>query len=240
MTTKMRQLPITDLARVATMDPPLRREALEQVKDGGGSGSYRPTREKLPDIVNRRPGVFASERASWDIIRKDLIRLSKSDKEENMNLRAARAIYDYCVAEKVQARELVGFPLSFSVGLKLTCWSPALFIYPDRAAVPFFDMRRKYGLTPRAVAFMFSVMHIALRENNPDYDIVELETLRLSNTPSRAVQPISEQGVRLYTYDELEVMVSETHALWVEIQAKRGEERRRSGDKWGKDSLFGE
>jgi hypothetical protein len=240
MTTKMRQLPITDLARVATMDPPLRRAALEQVKEGGGSGSYRPTREKLPDIVNRQPGIFESERAPWDVIKADLARLSKSDKEEKMNLRAGRAIYDYCVAEKVKARELTGYPLSFSVGLKLVCWSPALFVYPDRISIPFFDMRRKYGLTPRAARFMFSVMHIALRENNPDYDIVELEALRLSNTLSRAIQPISGNGLQLYSYDELEVMVAETHALWIEIQSGRRDDRRRSGDKWGRDSLFGD
>lgn len=239
MTTKMRQLPITDLARIATMDPPLRRSALEQVKDGGGSGSYRPTRQKLPDIVNRQPGVFESVRAPWEVIKEDVVRMSKSDTEQKMNVRASRAIFDYCVAEGIQARELVGYSLSFSIGLKLTCWSPALFIYADRVAIPFFDMRRRYGLTPRAVAFMFSAMHIALRENNPDYETVEVEALRLSNTRSRGIQRIFERGITLYSYEQLEIMVAETHALWVEIQTERGEERRRSGDKWGRDTLFG-
>lgn len=238
--TKTRQLPITDLARVATMDRELRPAALEQVKDGGGSGSYRPTREKLPDIVNRQPGVFESSRPPWETIKTDLARLSRSDDEEKMNLRAGRAIYDYCVAENINARELIGFPLSFSVGLKLTCWSPALFVYPDRVSVPFFDMRRKYGLTRDAVRFMFSAMHIALRENNPDYGVVELEVLRLSDSGSRAIRPIAEAGMQLFSYDDLEAMVSETHELWMGIQSKRRDERRRSGDKWGKDTLFGD
>jgi hypothetical protein len=239
MTIKMRQLPITDLARIAVMEPELRRPALEQVKDGGGRGSYAPTREKLPDIVNRQPGVFASTRAPWETIKADIKRLAKTDEEEKMNLRAARAIYDYCVAEHVQARELIGFPLTFSVGLKLTCWSPALFVYPDRIAVPFFDMRRKYALTPEAIRFMFSVMHIALRENNPDYEEVGLESLRLTNTQSRAVHAITQVRLPLFTYDQLESMVGETHELWVEVQSGRHERRRRSGEKWDDDTLFG-
>lgn len=240
MTRKTRQLPITDLARVATMEPSLRRHALQQVKEGGGSGSYRPTREKLPDIVNRKPGIFESTRAPWERVEADLIRLSTSEKEERMNLLAGRAIYDFCVDKKVNARELEGYPLTFSVGLKLTCWSPALFVYPDRIAAPFFDMRRTYRLTREGIRFMFSVMHIALRENNPNYDAIELEILRLSDTASRSIRPIHESGMRLFTYDELETMVAETHQLWIEIQSEREEERRRSGDKWGKDTLFGD
>jgi hypothetical protein len=41
---------------------------------------------------------------------------------------------------------------------------------------------------------MFSVMHIALRENNPDYQQVEQEVLHLTDTSDRAVRVISEKG----------------------------------------------
>src|SRR4051812_26331429 len=93
---KIRPLPITDLARIATMEPSLRLHALRQVKSGGGSGSYEPTRRKLPDIVNRQAGVFPSRRTSWEQIESDISRLSKSDHEERMNKTAAKAIRRYC------------------------------------------------------------------------------------------------------------------------------------------------
>lgn len=235
---KIRLLPITDLARIATMEPSLRLHALRQVKSGGGSGSYEPTRRTLPDIVNRQAGAFSSKPTSWAQIESDLCRLSKSDHEERMNKTAARAIHRYCIENEVEARELEGFPLSFSIGVKLRCWSPALFLYKDRIATPFFDMRRTYRLTRESRRFMFSVMHIALRENNPDYQNVEHEILHLTDTADRGVRVISERGMRLFSYDELEVMVRDTYSLWHSIIDERRDASKRPSDDWD-DGLFG-
>ncbi|WP_123906309.1 hypothetical protein [Sphingorhabdus sp. YGSMI21] len=236
---KIRHLPITDLARIAVMDSELRFPALQQVNTGGGGPSYRPTRQKLADVVDRKPGMFESERAPWSVVEEDLKKLSYSDREEKMNLLAGKSIYNYCAKNDVHARELEGYPLSFNVGLKLVCWSPALFVYPDRISVPFFDMRRKYFLTPGATKFMFSVMNIALRENNPDYSEVEFEVLRLSDSKDRAIRPISEGDMSLYSYEELEQMISETQSLWIKVQEGRIDQRRDSDPDWDIDSLFG-
>lgn len=235
---KIRPLPITDLARIAVLPLDMQRPALEQVREGGRSGSYRPTREKLPDIVNRRPGVFDSERAPWDVVEADIKFLSRSDDEEKMNLLTAKSIYDYCVEERVSAQELDAFPLTFAVGLKLTCWSPALFIYAGRITVPFFDMRRRYGLTHGATKFMFSAMHLALRANNPDYDTVTFEILRLSDSRRRSIRVIPESGSELLDYEQLEAMVVHTHRLWVDVQLGRQAERRRRKGSGGDDDLF--
>lgn len=234
---KIRPLPITDLARIATMEPPLRLHALKQVKSGGGAGSYEPTRRKLPDIVNRQPGALPSRRTAWPQIEDDLARLSRNSNEERMNKTASKAIFKYCTENSVDARELEGFPLSFSIGVKLRCWSPALFLYKDRMAVPFFDMRRTYRLTREGRRFMFSVMHIALRENNPDYQKVEHEILHLTDTSDRAVRLISEKGMRLFSYDELEVMVRDTYQLWHSVLDERRDAAQRSDDDWD-EGLF--
>ncbi len=235
---KTRQLPITDLARIATLHPSERLHQLKQVKSGGGFGSYEPTRRKLPDIVNRHPGAFESKRAGWSQIESDIARMSKSDHEERMNKTAARSIFDYCVAHGVEARELDGFPLSFGIGVKLRCWSPALFVYPDRITIPFFDMRRTYRLSRDAVRFMFSVMHIALRENNPDYAEVQSEVLRLKDEPERNIRVISDQRMRLFTYDELEQMVTETYQLWHAVLDERAAKAAKANDDWSEDQLF--
>ncbi len=123
---KIRPLPITDLARIATMEPS-RLYALKQVKSGGGAGSYEPTRRKLPDIVNRQPGVFPSKRAPWGQIEADVGQMCKSALEERMNKTAAKAIFQYCVENGVDARELDGFPLTLSIGVKLRCCRPPYF-----------------------------------------------------------------------------------------------------------------
>jgi hypothetical protein len=154
-----------------------------------------------------------------------------------MNKTAAKSIYNYCVEHGIEARELEGFPLTFSIGLKLTCWSPALLIYPDRLAIAFWDMRRNYRLTYEGLRFIFSVIHIALRENNPDYAEVESEVLRLRKDAVRSIRPISGNGMRLFSYDELEVIVTETYRLWEMIQAERRDKGTR--DDWGPDALFG-
>ena len=220
------------------MEPASRLHALRQVKSGGGSGSYEPTRRKLPDIVNRQAGAFASKQTPWSRIEADLIRMSKSDHEERMNKTAAKAIHQYCIENEIDAREIDGFPLSFSIGVKLRCWSPALFLYKDRIATPFLDMRRTYKLSRDGRRFMFSVMHIALRENNPDYQNVEHEILHLSDTSDRKIRVISERGMRLYSYDELEVMVRDTYALWHSVLDERRDASQRPADDWDA-GLFG-
>lgn len=220
------------------MEPSLRLHALKQVKSAGGSGSYEPTRRKLPDIVNRQAGSFPARRTSWGRIESDLVRLSQSQQEERMNKTASKAIFKYCLDNALEARELDGFPLSFSIGVKLRCWSPALFIYDDRMAVPFFDMRRTYRLSREGRRFMFSVMHIALRENNPDYQNVEHEILHLTDTSDRTIRLISERGMRLFTYDELEVMVRDTYHLWHSVLEQRQEDSTKPHDDWDEDALF--
>ncbi|MEQ9663418.1 MAG: hypothetical protein RLN87_12835 [Parasphingopyxis sp.] len=234
-----RQLPITDLARATVLPLDEQYYALQQVKSGGGRGSYRPTRQNLPDIVNRHPGMFPAKRAPWRVVRDNVLKKCSSDTERRMNRRAAKAIYDYCQSENVSARELDGYPLSLSIGLKLMCWSPALFVYDDRISVPFFDMRRTYKLTRDANTFMFSVMHHALRVNNPDYRAVKFEILRLRDSKTRDVFPIMEGSRNLFSYEEIEAMVRVTHTLWLQIIEDRDAEARAAGQEWASDTFFG-
>ena len=76
------------------------------------------------------------------------------------------------------------------------------------------------------------------RENNPDYQNVELEILHLTNTTDRKIRLISERGMRLFTYDELEAMVRETYRLWQSVLEERKDAAARPHDDWD-DGLFG-
>ena len=226
---KIRLLPITDLARIAVQHHDLRRHALMQVKSGGFGPNYNPTRAEFPGIVNRQPGVFPSVRDSWRIVGNNIVARSKSMREAKMNLRVARSLYDFCDHENIEARELDGFPISFSVGPKLSAWSPALFIFSDRLTVPFLDLRQARGLTFDAQKFIFSLQHYALRENNPDYADVEFQIYKFEKGQRRKIRIIEENDRSLFTYEELEKMITETQSLWYEVLAGRQQERRQAG-----------
>ncbi len=106
-------------------------------------------------------------------------------------------------------------------------------------AVPFFDMRRTYKLTREGRRFMFSVMHIALRENNPDYQNVGHEILHLTDTTDRAIRRISERGMRLFSYDEIETIVRDTYRLWYTVLEERRDAAAKNPDDWDDNALFG-
>ncbi len=230
---KIPPLPPTDLARIAMLPVHMQRPALQQVKGGAQGPNYNPTRKQLPDIVNRQPGPFVAERAPWNIVRENLGRACRSDAEEKMNLPVAKSTYDYCVEHDVRAVELNGYPITFSVGVRLVCWAPALFIYQDRLSVPFFDMRRGRSLTSEGIRFIFSAMDIALRINNPDFAEVEFEVLKFDLGDVRGLRAIREQGQQLLSYDELETRVAVTQAIWIEVLSERVVEERRAQSRSG-------
>lgn len=232
---KIRHLPITDLARICVQSYDLQRHALKQVKANGQGPNYNPTRGQFAGIVNRQPGVFPSTRDSWEVVQKHIIAASRSDEERKMNVPVAQQLYRYCESENVQATELDGYPISFSVGPKLLCWSPALFIYPDRITIPFLDLRRSRNLTLEARRCVFSLQHHALRVNNPDYrDDVSLEIFQFSADDERTIRVRPENGMWLYSYDQLEAMITRTQTLWFDVLAGREEElRRKSGGRKG-------
>jgi hypothetical protein len=174
--------------------------------------------------------MFPSVRDPWDVVEKHVIAACRSSEEVDMNKLVAKQLYDYCVAHEVEATEIDGFPISFSVGPKLLCWSPALFIYPDRITVPFMDFRRSRNLTSEARRCIFSLQHHALRVNNPDYaDVVTMEIFQFADDPDRTIRPKAEDGCWLYSYDQLEAMITQTQQLWFDVLAGREEEARRTG-----------
>ncbi|MBC2667060.1 hypothetical protein H7F51_16195 [Novosphingobium flavum] len=147
-----------------------------------------------------------------------------------MNLPVARQLYDYCAQHKVNALELEGWPISFSVGPKLQAWSPALFVYPDRITIPFVDPRKGKRLTREGIRFIFSIQFHAVRVNNPDYDEVHGEIIQFSKEDGRSIRIIPEDGMRLFSYEELEFMISQTQRMWFDVLTDRQQEtRRRAG-----------
>jgi hypothetical protein len=200
-----------------------------QVKGGGQGPNYNPVRGQFAGIVNRQAGMFAGTRDPWEKVKAHLIAACRSDDEVKMNLPVAKQLYDFCVENNVQALELDAYPISFSVGPKLLCWAPALFIYKDKITNPFLDFRRSRKLTREAQRCIFSLQHHAIRVNNPDYAEVEFEVFQFNDNEERGIQPKGEKGRWLYSYEQLEEMISATQLLWFDVLAGREEEVRKTG-----------
>ena len=84
-----------------------------------------------------------------------------------------------------------------------------------RPLVPFFDPRRAKSLTIEGRRFVFSVMHEHIRAADPDFAEVALGVVQfsLSEKGPRIPAIIMDDGVRLFTFDELDRMVRETYEL---------------------------
>ncbi|KZX89393.1 hypothetical protein A3726_12180 [Erythrobacter sp. HI0037] len=173
--------------------------------------------------------MLKSRRDPWRIVAREIVKRCRSLTEAKMNLRVARSLYSHCERNGINALELDSFPIGFSVGPKLEAWSPALFVTADRLAVPFLDLRKTRSLNPEAQRFIFSIQHHALRVNNPDYSDVEFQIYQFGRDRLRPIKVIEEAGRRLFTYDELELMIKETHSLWVEVLVGRYEEAKATG-----------
>lgn len=226
---KIRRLPITDLARIAIEPLENRLMLLEQVKGAGFGPNYNPTRKRFAGIVNRQPGALKSRRDPWRVVGREIVKNCRSLTEAKMNLRVALNLYKHCESNNINAVELDGFPIGFSVGPKLEAWSPALFVTNDRLTVPFLDLRKTRSLSPEAQRFIFSVQHHALRVNNPDYAEVEFQIYQFGRERHRPIKIIEEHGRKLFSYEQLEQMIAETHDLWVKVLVGRFEEAKATG-----------
>jgi hypothetical protein len=224
---KTRRLPITDLARICVHPYDLQLSMLRQVKGGGQGPNYNPVRGQFAGIVNRQPGAFPSKRDPWPVVESNVKTACRTDDEWRMNLPVARQLYEYCVENQVRAVELEGYPMSFSFGPKILCWSPAVFIYKDRITIPFTDFRRGRSLHREAMRCIFSLQHYALRVNNPDYTDVSLEIFKFANNAERSLRAHAEDGRWLFSYDQLELMVTRTQRLWYIVLDERDDQARK-------------
>jgi hypothetical protein len=217
----------TDLATFAPLPPDQKRKALQGYKQGKPPYSYKPVRQSLPDLLNLEMGLFGPsapvpfERIA-DIIRAN----SRFQAEEDANIRVAAGLHAQAWRGRPQP-----FPaMMTTIGQRLTYWTPAVLAIDGRPVIPFFNPRRS-PLPEHGRRFVFSMMHEQIRVADPDYAAAALCICHFaaSHTGTRAVRPIYDTGVDLYSFDQLQEMVAETYAIWAEVWAGRVEETRQRG-----------
>ena len=232
---KIPLLPETDLARIAPQPREHRRDALEAFRLSFPPYRYVPIRKSLSDILNAQTGFLpAGSRVPFAKLA-ELIRVeSRTDEEYEANLRVAEGLYNHALVKDLRARKQEFFPLSVGVGAKLVYWHSLILSSGSQPLVPFFDPRRSTTkLTPLARRFVFSVMHERIRVPDPDFADVRLGIFQFT-TPEegpRLPKLYTDEGLKLFTFDELAEMVRETYEIWTEVYMRRTErERKRSGE----------
>lgn len=226
----IRLLPDIDLARIAPQRDEMKRKSLEQMKGGFSAFSYKPVRSCISDIFNVQPelDLGAAEPTPWAVIEAELRKRSKSDEEYIYNRRVALGLHDFATSGRVIGRRHEFFPLSMGMGQKVTFWLPMILAIDEQASALFIEPRRTRGLTAEGRRFAFSMMHERIRAVDEDFAEVRL-TIAQFGDPSgdrRAVRLHTDEGVELYSREELERMVASTYEMWREVLDEREREAR--------------
>jgi hypothetical protein len=151
---------------------------------------------------------------------------SRFPDEATVNISVAAALYEQAWCGRQQPFSA----MAMSNGQHLTYWTPAVLAISGRPVIPFFNPRRTH-LPPHGRRFVFSMMHEQLRVPNPDYADAALCICHFTTPKAgdRVARPVFDDGVELYSFNELETMIAETYAIWAEVWAGKVEETRRRG-----------
>ncbi|WP_232831419.1 hypothetical protein [Pseudogemmobacter bohemicus] len=93
----------------------------------------------------------------------------------------------------------------------------------EQASAIFIEPRRNRGLNAGGRRFAFSMMHERIRTADEDFAEVRL-TIAQFGDPSddrRAVRLHTDEGLELYSREELEQMVASTYEMWREVLEER-------------------
>lgn len=230
---QIRPLPDIDLARIAPQPVDMKRKSLEQMRGGFSTFSYKPVRSCFADIFNLQPSLDFGDApvTDWTKIEAELKRRSKSDEEFVYNRRVALGLHDFATSGRVIGRREEFFPLALGMGRKVTYWLPMIVAIDQKASALFVEPRSTRGLTAEGRRFAFSMMHERIRTDDEDFADVRL-TIAQFYPPAdnrRAVRLHTDDGVDLYSREELEDMVASTYEMWAEVLEDRERDTRGRG-----------
>ena len=229
---KIRPLPEIDLARIAPLTTDEKRRALEQVRLGHPPYSYAPVRAAISDVLNVQSELLGPmPHTPWGKIKAAIQKRSRSDAEEQANVRVAEGLFKFAQEREIVGRRHDFFPFQLGIGTKVVFWQPVVLTLNERAVIPFLDPRRAKGLTAKGRRFVLSVMHERIRAADPDFAAVSLAVVQFAHSDEGPRAPVifTDEGVELFTFDELDQMVRETYELWTEVSEERTADIRRRG-----------
>ncbi len=227
---KIRRLPDIDLARIAPLARDQQRKHLEQFRYGRPPFSYAPLRACFHDIFNVQPALFGPVAPTdWVVVEETLRKKCKSEDEFIANLRVAKGLHQFTNAKQIFGRAREFFPLGMGAGQRVVYWLSMILAIDEQPLVPFIDPRRSKGLTEAGRRFAFSMMHERIRAADPDYANVRFAIFQFGDIEGDIRRPMfhTDEGIELFSIEEMETMVATTYELWREVCEERETETRR-------------
>jgi hypothetical protein len=137
------------------------------------------------------------------------------------NKSIGEGLLDYVAAHDVTAAEFISDPVALGRAGRRYFWSSYILKIDGKKYIPFFDPRRKNGLTAEAMRFVFSINHTHIRLLNPTewgdvgFVIFQFEDSRKG---ARKAIPHFDTGVAFWTDKEIGTMIDETYRILDEIR----------------------
>lgn len=220
---KLPRLSEIDLANNAARPPAEKRKALEEIAAKGGWG-YGPVRDQNFNIFHPKDPMGLAERTPLlsNIIR-ELEKSCKYVDQLNACIEVANAIWFWRKDEVGQAveRPLPGMPIG-ALGV-VRFWVNFVAIYNGRPTFFFFDYRRGNGLTALGRCVGFSLMHEHIRTTYPEFANAQLAIVQMpaNSRGKRKLSVHTDEDVDLYSLAQLQAMVTDTYAVWEDVQISR-------------------
>lgn len=205
--------------------------------------TYNPVRSQALDILNAQSRMLGlSPETPLETIVANIERGAKSPAEAESNEEVARLLFEDVRKRGFRTYATDFTPFTTRPGDSAAYWLKAVMVSPEgELLVPLPDFRRTYRLSSVGRRFAASVMHQAIRVQNPtDFGAARLGVFHFPQASTRdprtvSFEVVSDEG--LYTAEELASMIAETFALWDEVLEERAEEVRKTGT-GGPGSLF--
>ncbi len=200
---------------------------LKEYLKSKGRGSYQPFESCFSDIFNVGAEIDDGTPSppEWSIIENKVRRHRRcwSEKIEKTNLVVAKGLHAFSCTHGISARHQDFMPLLLGPGRTVVYWMPMIIAFKGQPFALFIDPRRRRGLTEGGRKFVFSMMHKGIRESKPDYASIGLAIIQFEDVDCdvRRVQWYTDQGVVLFSKDELERMITWTYKLWDKVIEER-------------------
>ncbi|MGV1789051.1 type VI toxin-antitoxin system SocB family DNA replication inhibitor toxin [Rhizobium sp. A37_96] len=230
---KTRRLAETDLARIAVLPVADQWVLLRKHKFGRPPHTYDPVRRAQPDILNRQIPLFGrAEPTPWQKVCEIIQKHSRHTAEYEHNLSVAKALYDFAQHERVFSRDRLMPNWAIGFGQSVRFWADYISIVGEQPEVSFHDYRLTKRLNKEARRFAFSVMHERTRALDPDLQNVALAIyqFRKLDDGTRILQRRTDDGLELFSFDQLNEMISTTYRIWEQILIEREEDDRRAAN----------
>ena len=221
---RQRRLPEIDLARIVVLSVDQQIQALKKMHLGHPPFTYNPFRRRLVDIFNIQADLLTEiEPTEWNHIERMLERNCHTVRELEANMMVAKGMYGFINSHPISGRKQEFSPMRISASESLTYWLPYILSWKGQTLIMFIDPRMSYGLrlNEEGRRFVFSLMHEHIRVLNPDYADVRFSIIQFSKKDVMAgvryADVHTDEGVTLFSMDEIQHMLSRTYELWREI-----------------------